>query len=78
MKAPIVIMWKEMGKEGEWFIAQEPITGVASQGRTVNEAYANLLEALELYLEDYPELREKVFQKRPLKVKIDEASIVVG
>jgi len=78
MEAPIVIMWKEKGKEGEWFIAQEPITGVASQGRTVNEAYANLLEALELYLEDYPELREKVFQKRPLEVKVDEASIVVG
>ena len=78
MEAPIVIIWKEKGKESEWFIAQEPITGVASQGGTADEAYTNLLEALELYLEDYPELREKVFQKRPLEVKVDEASIVVG
>ncbi|MFA4700885.1 type II toxin-antitoxin system HicB family antitoxin [Pyrococcus kukulkanii] len=78
MEAPIVIMWREKGEKGEWFVAQEPVTGVASQGKTADEAYANLLEALELYLEDYPELREKVFQKRHLEVKVDEASIIIG
>ncbi|MFA4647238.1 hypothetical protein P8X24_08325 [Pyrococcus kukulkanii] len=64
MEAPIVIMWREKGEKGEWFVAQEPVTGVASQVRTADEAYANLLEALELYLEDYPELREKELMGR--------------
>jgi predicted RNase H-like HicB family nuclease len=39
-------------REGEWFISWCPELDVASQGRTVEEALANLREALELYLED--------------------------
>lgn len=41
-------------QEGEWYVAQCLEVDVASQGKTVEEALANLREALELYFEDQP------------------------
>ena len=38
-------------REGDWFVAFCPALEVASQGKTIEEARANLKEALELYLE---------------------------
>jgi predicted RNase H-like HicB family nuclease len=38
--------------EPPWYVAKCPDNNVASQGRTVEEALANLKEALELYYED--------------------------
>ena len=40
-------------KEGG-FTAINPETGTASQGETIEEALANLQEATELYLEEFP------------------------
>ncbi|HEX4138790.1 MAG TPA: type II toxin-antitoxin system HicB family antitoxin [Candidatus Methylacidiphilales bacterium] len=40
-----------IGKEGKWYVATCPELGVASQGRTVNEAYAMVQEAVDLFLE---------------------------
>ena len=37
--------------EPPWYVAACPDNGVASQGRTIEEALANLKEALELYYE---------------------------
>lgn len=39
-------------KEEDWFVATSVETGVASQGKSLNEAMDNLREALELYFED--------------------------
>jgi predicted RNase H-like HicB family nuclease len=39
-------------EEDAAFVASNPDTGVASQGDTLNEALANLKEALELYIEE--------------------------
>lgn len=39
-------------KEGRWYVALNPETGVASQGKNLEEALANLKEAVELFLED--------------------------
>ena len=36
------------------FTALNPETGTASQGETVEEALANLREATELYVEEFP------------------------
>lgn len=36
------------------FVALNPETGTVSQGDTVEEAIANLREAVELYLEEFP------------------------
>ncbi len=41
-------------KEGRLFVAHCPEVGTASQGKTVDEAVANLKEATELYLEEFP------------------------
>lgn len=38
-------------QEGEWYVAQALEVDVASQGKSANEALANLQEAIELYFE---------------------------
>jgi len=42
-------------KDDDWYVAKCIENNVASQGKTVEEAMANLKEALELYYEDLPE-----------------------
>ena len=41
-------------KEGDFYVAECPEVGTVSQGATVEEALANLKEATELYLEEFP------------------------
>jgi len=41
-------------REGDWYIATNPETGTTTQGRTFEEALANLREATELYLGEFP------------------------
>ena len=43
-------------QEDEWYVAKCLENSVASQGRTMDEALANLKEALELYYEDNDEI----------------------
>ena len=47
-----ILYWEE-----DVYVAECPEVGTASQGETVEEALANLKEATELYLEDYPEFQ---------------------
>ena len=62
-----------ISREEGWYVARCLELGVVSQGKTIDEAQANLREAVELYLEDgdddYPEsLREVVIY--PLEVAV--------
>ena len=41
-------------KEDDWYVADCPEVGTVSQGKTVEEAVANLREATELYLGEFP------------------------
>jgi len=41
-------------KEDDLYVAECSETGTASQGSTIEEALANLREATELYLEEFP------------------------
>ncbi|MBI4043291.1 MAG: type II toxin-antitoxin system HicB family antitoxin [Candidatus Diapherotrites archaeon] len=41
-------------KEEDLYVAKCPEVGTASQGSTIEEAVANLKEATELYLEEFP------------------------
>ncbi len=41
-------------KEENLYVAECPEVGTASQGATIEEAIANLKEATELYLEEFP------------------------
>jgi len=40
--------------KSDWLVAFNPETGTTTQGKTVEEAVANLKEATELYLEEFP------------------------
>jgi len=42
-------------QEDDWYVAACLENSVASQGKSINEALANLKEALELYFEDNEE-----------------------
>jgi predicted RNase H-like HicB family nuclease len=41
-------------KEDDIYVAECPEVGTVSQGYSIEEALANLKEATELYLEDFP------------------------
>lgn len=41
--------------ETDWLVAECPEVGTASQGKTEDEALANLREATQLYLESFPQ-----------------------
>ncbi|HEX9845326.1 MAG TPA: type II toxin-antitoxin system HicB family antitoxin [Candidatus Nitrosotenuis sp.] len=48
------ILWKE----DDVYVIKEAITGVTTQGSTVEEALTNLKEAVSLYVDEVPEARE--------------------
>jgi predicted RNase H-like HicB family nuclease len=56
-------------KEGKWYVATCPELGVASQGRTFDEAEAMIQEAVELLLEEADEDKIKRRLNRRVKVK---------
>lgn len=39
-------------KEEDWYVATDVLSGVASQGKSIDESLQNLKEALSLYYED--------------------------
>jgi predicted RNase H-like HicB family nuclease len=41
-------------REGDLFVAECPEVGTVSQGSSLDEAVANLKEATELFLEEFP------------------------
>lgn len=45
--------------EGRGFVSFDPQTGIASQGDTKSEALTNLIEAVDLFLEEFPSGRGK-------------------
>ncbi|WP_456366388.1 type II toxin-antitoxin system HicB family antitoxin [Thermococcus sp.] len=50
------VIWEEEGI----YVIKEVFTGVTTQGETIEEAIENLREAVELYLEEFPELKEEL------------------
>ena len=58
-------------KEDNWYVATDISSGVASQGKTIDEATDNLKEALTLYYEDNkPETAETTFYVTTMEVAI--------
>ena len=53
-----------INKEDEWYVAKCVELGVASQGKTIEDAQKNIKEAVELYLEDLPETKRKYLHKQ--------------
>ena len=50
------VIWKEE----DMYVIKEVITGVTTQGKSIEEAINNLKEAIILYLEEVPEALEKI------------------
>lgn len=44
-----------VSKDGQWYVAKDESTGIASQGETKAEALENLAEALELHNRPEPD-----------------------
>ena len=44
-----------LSHEDPWYIARDIVTGIVSQGESIESAKQNLREALELYFEDNEE-----------------------
>jgi predicted RNase H-like HicB family nuclease len=40
--------------QNDWLVAHNPETGTTTQGKTFDEALANLKEATQLYLSEFP------------------------
>ena len=49
-----------INKEGRFYNARCAELGVVSQGKTIEEAQKNLIEATELYLEDEPKIKNSL------------------
>jgi predicted RNase H-like HicB family nuclease len=58
-------------KEDKWYVAYCPDLGVTSQGETLEEAKANIRQAVELYLEDVPAQDLKGFTSSPFIETLD-------
>lgn len=50
------IVWKE----DKMYIIKEVITGVTTQGKTIEQAIKNIREAVGLYLEEMPEMKKEL------------------
>ncbi len=60
-------------KDGDWYVAIGPVTGVASQGKTIDEALKNFQEAFELWLENAePWERERAIKGEPVAAMVIE------
>ena len=47
-------------KEDKMYVIKEVITGVTTQGKTIEEAIKNIKEAVSLYLEEVPGARHEL------------------
>ncbi len=74
MKLPKLTMVIE--KEGKWYVATCPELGVASQGRSFEEAEAMIQEAVEPLLEEADEAEIKCRLNRGVKLKTLELTQV--
>ena len=63
-------------QEGKWYVSSCPELDVASQGRTVEKARRNLIEAVELFLEEASaaEVRDRLH----MTTYITQVEVTVG
>ena len=51
-------------REGKWYVAADPVTGVANQGKSRNEALKNFQKAFELWFENAYDWEKKRAESR--------------
>jgi predicted RNase H-like HicB family nuclease len=63
-------------KEGNWYIAADPVTGVASQGKSCKEALKNFEEAFGLWFENAEEWeKERAIKGEPVATMVLEIKV---
>jgi predicted RNase H-like HicB family nuclease len=62
-------------QEEEWFVATCLENNIASQGKKIDEAIANLKEAISLYYEDEKEEGLKLINNEPIFITTLEMAI---
>jgi predicted RNase H-like HicB family nuclease len=55
-----VKLYAVIWREEDMFVIKDVFTGVTTQGKTIEEAMENLKEAMELYLEEMPEIAAEI------------------
>jgi predicted RNase H-like HicB family nuclease len=65
-----------INKEEEWYVAMDPVTGMASQGKSLDEALKNFKEAFELWFENAEEWeRERALKVEPVAAMVIEIKV---
>jgi len=80
---PLIVSWVPavkvsvaIHKEGDWYVAIDPVTGVASQGKSIDEALKNFQEAFELWFENAEEWeRERAVKGEPVATMVIEIKV---
>jgi len=63
-------------KDQDLYVVIDPITGVASQGKTVDEALKNFEEAFELWFENAEDWeKERAIKGEPVTTKVIEIKV---
>jgi len=63
-------------KDGELYVAVDPVTGVASQGKSMDEALKNFQEAFELWFENAEDWeKERALKGEPVATMVIEIKI---
>lgn len=52
--------------EDGWYVAKCAELGVVTQGKTIEETQKNIKEAVELYIEDFPDKKRFLHKEAPL------------
>ena len=61
-------------QEDDLFVADCPEVGTVSQGKTIDEAIANLKEATELHLEEFPQHKVSFMMMKPFEVSFAQTA----
>jgi len=60
-------------KDGDLYVAIDPVTGVASQGKSIDEALKNFQEAFELWFENAEQWeKERAIKSEPVATMVVE------
>jgi len=63
-------------RDGKWYVAMDPVTGVASQGKSVDEALKNFQEAFELWFENAEDWeKERALKGEPVATMVIEIKV---
>jgi predicted RNase H-like HicB family nuclease len=65
-----------IGREDDWFVALCPELDIASQGKTIEEARGNLVEALTLFFETAE--ASEVEQRMTSEIFVTQVEVSVG